>query len=140
MAQVIDLLRPQQSGTAGHQHEQLNDADGTAHPVAWWFTQPTRVFMEALADPANGWITPGNPDGSRFMTELVDSSNTMGWAFAQPAPEGSGTCRDVAHSWIAAGCPLPPATQSIAKLRMNSPQAVWDSHPTGRLVGMGTVH
>jgi hypothetical protein len=32
MAQVIDLLRPQQSGTAGHQNEQLNDADGTPHP------------------------------------------------------------------------------------------------------------
>jgi len=140
MAQVIDLLRPQQSGTAGHQHEQLNDADGTAHPVAWWFTQPTRAFMEALANPANGWITPGNPDGSRFITELVDANSTMGWAFVQPAPDGSGTCRDVVHGWIAAGCPLPPATQFIAKLRMNSPQAVWDSHPTGRLVGMGTVH
>ena len=96
--------------------------------------------MEALADPANGWITPGNPDGSRFMTELVDANNTMGWAFVQPAPDGSGTCREVAHSWIAAGCPLPPTTQFIAKLRMNSPQPVWDSHPTGRLVGMGTVH
>jgi len=25
------------------------------------------------------------------------------------------------------GCPLPPTTQFIVKLRMNSPQAAWDS-------------
>jgi len=140
MARVIDLLRPQQSGTAGHQREQLNDAEGTAHPVAWWFTQPTRAFMQALADPANGWIIPGNPDGSRFMTQLVDSTNTMGWAFVQPAPMGGGSCRDVARNWIAAGCPLPPEKAFIPQLRMNAPPPVWDGHPTGKLMGMGTVH
>lgn len=141
MAQVIDLLRPQQQGAAGHQHETLVDADGASHNVAWWFTQPTRDFMAALASASNAMCQPGNAGASPFMTRYLDPSNSMGAAFDQLSPDGKTTCKEVARAWINAGCLLPPAASgAIAKLRMNSPPAAWEAHPTLRLVGLGTVH
>jgi hypothetical protein len=135
------MLRPQQQGTSGHQHETLADADGTSHNVAWWFTQPTRDFMAALASPANTVCQPGNAAASTFVTRYMDPANSMGAAFDQLSPDGKTTCRDIAIAWINAGCPLPPATPgAVPKLRMNSPPIAWAAHPTMRLLGLGTVH
>jgi hypothetical protein len=63
----------------------------------------------------------------------------MGSVFGLPAaPPNTGTCRDVVNNWIVAGCPLPDAKQFT--LRLNTPRAKRDLHPTGHIYGMGNVH
>ena len=97
--------------------------------------------MAALATASNAMCQPGNAGASPFMTRYLDPSNSMGAAFDQLSPDGKTTCKEVARAWINAGCLLPPAASgAIAKLRMNSPPAAWEAHPTLRLVGLGTVH
>ena len=78
-------------------------------PVAWWFGQPIPNFMQALSDPSNGWITPGSPSQSRFLTQLVNGDNAMADAFNQEAPGLLKTWKDIATEWIQGGCPIPPS-------------------------------
>jgi hypothetical protein len=44
----------------------------------------------------------------------------------------------VVHRWISDGCPLPDV--QVFSLRLNTPRAKRDRHPTGRIYGMGNVH
>ena len=64
MEAVIKQLKPQQTGTPGHTANSLTDESGVAHTIAWWFGQPPRAFMPALASPRNNMITPGDPSTS----------------------------------------------------------------------------
>jgi L-Lysine epsilon oxidase N-terminal/L-lysine epsilon oxidase C-terminal domain/Iron-containing redox enzyme len=139
MAAVIDQLRPVQRGIAGHATNTLADERGLVHPLAWWFERPTRELMRALASPLNDVISLGAPDRSRFLMELIAPTGPMGPVFDLPAePPGSGSCRDVVRAWIEASCPVPYAHGTT--LRLNSLQHVRNAHPTGKIVGMGTIH
>ena len=139
MARVIAQLRPIQQGIAGHQINMLADLQGKVHTLAWWFDQPTRDFMEALASPVNDIIAPGRPQDSTFFNTLIAPTGPMGSAFSLNATApNTGTCRDVVEQWIAAGCPLLAA--EATSLRLATPQAKRDVHPTGRIYGMGTIH
>jgi hypothetical protein len=139
MAALIAQLRPVQRGIAGHQTNVLADPDGTVHTLAWWFEQPTQSFMQALASPVNDVIAQGKPEESRFFMELIAPTGPMGSVFSLPAqPPNTGACRDVVHFWISQGCPLPAA--EARTLRLNTPRAMRDRHPTGRMYGMGTIH
>lgn len=139
MAAAIDRLRPVQRGARGHELNAMGDSSGAMHPLAWWFTQPTAAIMSALADEANGLVTPRKPEESRFFSELIAPTGPMGSVFGLPAgATGPRTYRDVVCDWIKAGCPLiDPAPMA---LRLNSPPAKRSLHPTGRLRGMGAVH
>lgn len=139
MAAVIDQLRPIQRGAAGHATNRLADADGVVHPIEWWFEQPTRDLMSALASPTNDVISPGHPEASKFCTVLIAPNGPMGSVFDLPArPPNTGTCRDVVHRWVEEGC-LPLAEEHVS-LRLNSRRSRRDSHPTGVIHGMGTIH
>jgi hypothetical protein len=139
MAALIAQLRPVQRGIAGHQTNVLADPEGNVHTLAWWFEQPTLSFMQALASPVNDIIVPGKPDQSRFFMELIAPIGPMGSVFNLPAaPPNTGTCRDVVHFWISKGCPLPQA--ETLTLRLSTPPAKRERHPTGRIYGMGTIH
>ena len=139
MAAVVDQLRRVQQGVAGHVTNFMVDPQGVVHTIDWWFQQPTRALMAALASPMNELVKPGDPANSRFLMELIAPTGPMGAAFGQPAgPPNTGSCRDVVHAWILAGCPLPfdrPFT-----LRLGTPRAKRELHPTGRILGMGNVH
>jgi hypothetical protein len=112
-----------------------------AFPVSWWFEQPTRDFLEALAWPENGWVTPGEPDASPFVTERLVTSQPMGKAFGDPVPHlGGRTGKEVAIAWIEAGCPVPPPTRSRENLWLTTSQSAWEAHPTHQLLGMAAVH
>lgn len=140
MAAVIDQLRRVQQGTAGHQTNMLADLDGKVHRLAWWFEQPTPSFMAALASPVNDVITPGRPNQSRFVTELIAPTGPMGSIFNTPAqPPNTGTCRNVVYAWIANGCPI-TAPLEVFSLRLSTPPAKRDLHPTGVIRGQGTIH
>ena len=138
MRSVIEQLKGQQTGVPGHTQHMLKDKAGVDHTVTWWFGQPPTSFMEALARPENGFITPGNPAGSPFLMQWITPDGPMGDAFDAPARIAPDmTCRDVVRSWIVKGCPLVgPATM----LRLTSSPARRDRHPTGRIYGMGSVH
>jgi len=139
MAWLIDQLRPVQQGAAGHETNMMADANGTVHTLSWWFKQPTARFMEALASPVNDLVVPGKPEDSRFFMSLISPTGPMGSVFGLPATlPNVGTCRDVVHLWIKHGCPL--LAGAAARLRLNTPLAKRNRHPTGRIHGMGGLH
>ncbi|HTU48776.1 MAG TPA: LodA/GoxA family CTQ-dependent oxidase [Bryobacteraceae bacterium] len=163
MAALIAALKDQQLGDAAHQRFTLKGPDPTnpgqqiTQPVAWWFDQPIPSFMQALADPANGWVTPGNPSQSRFLTQLVDGNNAMADAYNQQAPGLSRTWKDIATDWIRQGCPIPspaktetfalalalpfpPKSKKAFRLGIYASPSERARHPRGKVLGMGTVH
>jgi hypothetical protein len=141
MAALIKQLKPMQHGVAGHRTNMLADPDsGEIHRLSWWFDQPDpRKLMAALASPINEMITPRRPEDSPFYTKLIAPAGPMGDIFSLPAqPPNTGTCRDVVHRWISEGAPV--IAEELSTLRLSSPPAKRDIHPTGRIYGMGGIH
>ncbi len=163
MAVVIDTLRSVQQGNFGHTTAKLTGPDpekpsqtitGT---IAFWFTAPTRAFMSVLSDEQNGWIVPGKPAESKFVAQLLETSNSMAGAFNRVI-DGSGgrTAKDISISWIEQGCPLPAVSFAMAatagvvpmgarsfpapRLMLGSSSATRALHPRGTVQGMGAVH
>lgn len=121
MVVLLTKLTPRGTAVPAHGSEELTGEfrdpakkgklTKVTKPVSWWFQieQPDR-FMAALADPANGWVLPRNPQGSRLVTALITSTNKMARFLARPVPElGGKPARNVIIDWIADGCNLPPA-------------------------------
>jgi hypothetical protein len=163
MAALVAALKDDQIGSGAHKRYTLKGPD-PANPgqqvtqaVAWWFDQSIPNFMQALADPANGWITPGNPSQSKFLTQLVNGDNAMGNDFNQKVPGSQKSWRDIVTDWIQQGCPIPsaakPAKFALAAVFPFAPKserafrlgpyatpAERAKHPRGTVLGMGTVH
>lgn len=158
MAACIDHLRAAQQGTSGHLAATLAGPDPDTpgqmltQPVSAWFEEPTAALMAALANPNNGFITPGNSATSRFVTALIQGNGAMARAFQGVAPNSGGlTWRQVATQWIDAGCP-PLAAPRLRAAQMGGPvgpavrlsltasRSVVDTHPRARVQGMGVVH
>jgi hypothetical protein len=129
VVRMIDTLRPRQQGNPGHAANQLTGdtpAGVLSQPVGRWFDEPTPVLLAALADPANGWIVPGEPAASRFVTELASGDHPMARVLGQVATgTAHKTWRSIAIDWIAAGCPLPPvaAVPTAAPAEAMAPRA-----------------
>jgi hypothetical protein len=107
--------------------------------------------MAALADPSNGYVTPGCADASSFLTVyLAPGGGSMG-QFWQDVVNGTGmTGHDIAEAWIKEGCPLvgePPVTIAVVpadspvctKLWLSSSAEKARAHPLGKIFGMGAV-
>jgi hypothetical protein len=146
MVRLIDTMRGRQDGVSAHKAEKLTgpdpaDPSGTVtKPVAWWFTQPTMAFMRALANEDNGWVRPGKPDDSLFVTDLLRGRNAMSRALSSVAAGTSGlTWVDVAVDWIRQGCPLPTGEPARPLSLLSPPERV-AAHPTGKIHGSGSVH
>lgn len=144
MVVVVQTLRNRQFGALGHASSELRSPQtGAAHSVAWWFEQPTRDFLEALAWPDNKIIQPGNPDASYFVTQLIAPAGPMGQAFADVVPGlGGRTGSAVAIAWIKDGCPLPPKAKAggLRTLWLAATEATVHEHHTRRRRGMGAIH
>lgn len=147
MMRLVDAMRPRQEGQPAHAAEQLtgpDPANSTAlvtEPVAWWFGQPTRSLMRALAHDT-AWVAAGDVDASRFVTDLLRGSNDMSRALgAEVDVVRHLTGVQVATEWINAGCPIPDdAGSSPRPLTFLSPPDRVDAHPTGVIHGSGSVH
>lgn len=146
MIRLVDELRARQEGVPAHAAMVLSGpdpADPTAlveHPVSWWFAQSATSLLSALRTSANGWLVPGDPERSRFVTELVRGEHAMARALAEPAGDG-GRRADVAIAWISAGCPLPgDELAAVRPLTLLSPAERARAHPTGAIHGTGSVH
>jgi hypothetical protein len=142
MVRVVDTLRLRQDGVTGHETALLR-RPGTdeAFSVSWWFGQPTRDLLEAIAWPDNGWVKPGDPDSSPFVASRLAPAQPMGKAFSGVVPGlGGRTGTEVAIAWIAAGCPVPAATSARDNLWLASSKEAWERHPTRQIIGMGAVH
>ena len=163
MAALIAALKNDQLGSSGHKRYTLkgpdpnNPGQQVTQPVSWWFDQPIPTFMKVLADPANGWITPGNPSQSRFLSQLVNGDNAMADDFNQQAPGLSKTWKDIATEWIQQGCPIPaaakpesfalsaifpfaPKSKKAFRLGLYATPSQRAKHPRGTILGMGAVH
>lgn len=139
MEALVDQLRPVQQGNAGHDSAMMADTNGQVHTMSWWFGQPARALMAALAAPENGLVVPGKPEESRFFMRLIAPTGPMGSVFSQPAKApATGSRRDIVHAWIKASCPL--VESAPYRLRLHSPSAKRESDVRGRVIGMGGVH
>jgi hypothetical protein len=146
MLRLVETLRGRQRGAAAHREETLAGADPAdpkarvREPVAWWFGQPARVLLQAVADPENDWVIPGDAASSRFVTDLVRGNNAMGRALAGTVlGRPDLTWADVAVGWVDAGCPIPD--QAPARpLTLLTPAERVAAHPTGAIHGSGSVH
>jgi hypothetical protein len=139
MTDLLEELRPVQHGNPGHQANFMSSEDGQSHSVAWWFTRPASEIMAALVSPRNQLAVPGQPGNSRFLTELISPIGPMGPVFDLPSRTSPGySRREVVTCWINEGCPMLLADHT--SLRINTPLAIRQLHPTGRIHGMGAVH
>lgn len=139
MEALVDELRPVQAGNPGHQANLLAGLDGQVHPLAWWFTQPSRDLLQALSAPGNELVVPRNPGASVFVTDWIAPTGPMGPVFdLRSTSSPQETRRAVVQRWIADGCPL--TLERHLTLRLNSPEPRHERHRTGRLYGMATVH
>jgi hypothetical protein len=155
MAACIDRLRAAQQGTPTHQATELEGPNPDhperriRQPLSAWFEAPTRLLMQVLADPTNGWIVPGNSTASRIVNDVLAGQNAMRAAFAAIAPNSGGlTWAQVLERWIDASCPLVPTRMRqrgrpdapATRLALTTPADVVSRHPRGWVRGMGVVH
>lgn len=144
MSALLDDMRPRQLGVPAHTGPKLTGADPDTpggvrvETLAWWFKRPSADLMATLSRPDNGWVVPGDADASRLM-DLVRGSNAMGRALREPTAGGS-TGADVVAAWIDARCPMPCSRPAIRPVTLLSPTERVAGHPTGVILGAGSVH
>ncbi|XUL87631.1 LodA/GoxA family CTQ-dependent oxidase [Streptomyces galilaeus] len=149
MTLLVDALRNRQAGNPAHTGVLLTGPDPAdpertrTESVAWWFAQPTGVLLAALAHPDNQLVSPGHPEESRFVDDLIAPAKAMGAAFETVVPRTGKTGRDIAVDWITAGCPVPDPAPTAGPLLLDAPGAVASdrtevSAPV--IHGMGVVH
>jgi hypothetical protein len=145
MANLIDSLRATQHGAVAHLSIELigdypeKPGQQCTGSVAWWFDKPAPALMAALANPANNWVVPGDPESSRLISEIVRGANGMARALAADTPEGV-TGASVIEKWIAARCPLPGNQPAVRPITLLSPPQRVAAHPSGQVHGAGSVH
>ncbi len=144
MAALLDEMRPRQRGVPAHMGPKLSgeDPDGPGgvrvETLGWWFDRPTVELMAVLSRPDNGWVVPGDAAASRLM-DLAGGSTTMAHALQEPTADGSSGA-DVIAAWINAGCPVPESPPKIRPVTLLSPTERVAGHPTGVVLGAGSVH
>jgi len=128
MLYVVDKLRQRQSGSPGH-HARLTGYDPrnkqtVTMPIGWWFEEKFSdsveendyVFLGALRNPVNGWITPGNAGTSPLITQLLSGNGDMAQAFRDFVPDhvivpkpdqtisGPYSFKQILSMWVDDGC------------------------------------
>lgn len=102
------------------------------------FADP-RALMAALVE--GGWVVPGDPERSRFF-DLTTPAGPMYRIFTDTE---LGTWRD----WVRtlgressphAGCPVPQSPPKVRPVTLLSPPERVAGHPTGVVLGAGSVH
>jgi len=106
--------------------------------IANWFERireapnsagPARAFLKSL-----GPMLTGNP-------ELLNADAPVRYAFESGIPGNDRrTARETREAWVKAGCPLPDVSSDVQALRLDASLAEHESHPTGVVMGHGTVH
>ncbi|MET7572403.1 LodA/GoxA family CTQ-dependent oxidase [Streptomyces sp. NPDC005492] len=150
MTLLVDALRDRQAGNPAHTKVFLAGPDPAdpertrTESVAWWFTQPTGALLAALAHPDNDLVSPGHPEESRFLSDLIAPAKPMGAAFTGAVPRTGKSGRDITADWITAGCPVPDLTPPAGPALLDAP--AFRAAATGVdgdapvIHGMGVVH
>lgn len=115
-------------------HDKLTLPDAQGHPVAMvdLFDDPAEL-MQALV--RGGWVVPGEPERSMFLTRIMGNSGPMDGVFAADDVE-------TIMQWIAAGAALP--TPAVPLLLLDGRGVTDDRAPTlldsRPFIGQGAVH
>lgn len=101
MQQLIERLTSRAVGVPAHRTTMLGSKS-----VADWFASGPKAIMEALGDPANGWVIPHSAATSKFITSLLPTVPGMEDAI-RGVTIGNQDGVTILKAWIDAGCPLP---------------------------------
>ena len=134
---MIEMIgRKRQYGSLNHQNHKIGSVR-----INEWFNRPEE-FLDALE--REGWIRPGDWENSRVKHLMEFRPGTMFRVFTD---EEKALWAAYAQSLAAARtAPSPPAQPQAAApaklfaLRLNTPLAKREQHPTGRMYGMGAIH
>lgn len=138
MAQLVESLAPRARGA--HRGIMLT-VDGATVPLAELVDRPA-VLMAALV--SNGWVVPGSPGRSMFLSRIASNGGPMDGVLSDAE-------RNVVKEWIAAGAPAPAATFAAipaaapAELRAEGDELELDAdmsqlHWKRPFIGQGGVH
>lgn len=122
MKKLVQSLSSSAANVHAHETRELAGTVNGARvkqSVADWFRAGPEALMAAISDAENGWISPGNASGSRFITDLLPSEFGMLNAIKRTIVDGSDGFT-ILTQWIDAGCPIPggrPAAPAAAALR-----------------------
>ena len=119
----------------------LPDPTGKHLSVSEWFKRirdapnsagPARDMLEALATELKGRKTRTN--------ERDDELLASAFKFSVPGNDGK-RARETMEAWLAAGAPVPGVPKGRVKaLRLDASLNEEEWHPTGQVMGFGTVH
>lgn len=130
MVDVINAFAP--LGRRAHDSLSLPDADGTGVPIIDLFDDPPRL-MAALV--RGGWVVPGQPLRSLFVTEIL-RDGPMAGVFDLESME-------IVERWISDGAQQPPAGRSARReaTGLDGEQTRSIRFTSARaFVGQGAVH
>ena len=138
MQQLVAALAPQ--ARVAHQGITLN-VDGATLPLAELVDRPA-ALMSALV--SNGWVVPGSPGRSMFLSRVISNGGPMDGVL-------SDAQRKVVKDWIEAGAPAPadtfaddhaaaPAEELLADDGFELDAEVSQLHWRRPFIGQGGVH
>jgi hypothetical protein len=109
---LLHHLSATAASQAGHQRHTLQGPTQKNKDLASWFqealkTKSFRSFMDALANPQNGYVIPFAPELSNLVLEYLRADRPMGRALDRRFPEINNQIgRKIIVDWIVCGCPV----------------------------------
>jgi len=118
-------------GRRGHDRLVLTDASGAATPLNEFFDDPVE-FMRALV--RSGWVVPGAPDRSMFLTRILENGGPMQGELGDNGVE-------IVREWIRGGAaePIEVASQAIVSFA-DSDSRDAEFRIMRPFIGQGAVH
>lgn len=124
MAALIASMANRAKGA--HDGINLTDRSGHVMPLAQFFDNPPEL-MAALVNC--GWIVPGKPGRSFFLSRIATNGGPMDGVFSAPEIE-------IITAWIADGAKLPDGPKVMSLTKGGAPKLSDIFH----LIGAGALH
>lgn len=135
MIRLLETIKASALASVGHRTYRL---DG--NPLVELFGKDVRTIMRAIRDPANGWITPYQPENSALVVDLLSAGRRMGRALDKRFPEINNQIgRKIIVDWIEAGCPVDREAWQ-ARLPSKPSRAAPYKQAVVQVFGRGSVH
>jgi L-Lysine epsilon oxidase N-terminal/L-lysine epsilon oxidase C-terminal domain/Iron-containing redox enzyme len=124
MKELVARMAARAVDVGAHKTRQLTgtlDGQEKSQSVSDWFAAGPVPLMRALANAANGLVTPGDAAKSTFVTDVLANAPPMATAIAGVVIDGK-TGTTIINDWINDGCKLP--AEPAPSLRVAGLEAV----------------